>query len=147
MTTKTKVLGSVALIALVATFVTGYWPEHQRRVAAESEAQALRVRVTDLDDHVRAAQLHAGLLDLIDAIEAMNYGQAQAQSSALFDRIRAEGSRTETTRFRSVFLDILSKRDAVTTALAKGDGAAAAPLKEVERTLRQLIGAAIVKSG
>jgi hypothetical protein len=146
MTTKTKVLGILFFVVLVAMFVAGYWPEHYSRIAAEAEARSLQLRVAALDDRVRAAQLHAGLLDLIDAVEAMNYGEAQSLSSSLFDRIRDEAARTEDAQLRSLFRTTLAQRDAVTSALAKGDGAVTAPLKASERAFRQLFGTATVSA-
>jgi hypothetical protein len=139
MTTKTRVLSALFLLIIVAAFVSGYWPEHRNRTAAEAEAQALGTRVARLEDQVRAARLHGDLLTLIDAVEAMNYGQAQTLASTFFDRIRDEAARTGNPELRAAFQNILGQRDAVTGALAKGEATATTPLKESERTLRQTI--------
>ena len=126
----------------MTSFLAGYWPEREKRLAAEAESTALRSRTTALDDRVRAAQLHVDLLNLIDAIEAMNYGQAQTQSSALFDRVRSELGNVQNPELRTVFDEMLRQRDAVTGALSRGDAAALGPLSGSERKLRQLIGKA-----
>jgi len=141
MTTRIKALSVFVLAAIVAAFVAGYWPEHQRRIAAEAESEAVRRRVSSLEDRVRAAQLHGELLNLIDAVEAMNFGEAQSRSSSFFDRVRAEAGRTQDLRLRSVLDEILTRRDSVTSALTRGDAAVAATLAEAERALRQRVSA------
>ena len=99
MRTRTRIIGVLAIILIVAS-VLGYWPERQRRVAVEAERSSLQSRLTVLHDCVRAAQLHVELLNLIDTIERVNYGQAQTQATALFDRVRAELGRTRDEQLR-----------------------------------------------
>jgi hypothetical protein len=139
--TKTRLLGGVVLVAVVAAFLAGFWPERQRRTALETENAALQSRVSILDERVRVAQLHGALLNLIDAVAEMNYGQAQTQSSTLFDDIRAEAGRMQTQEFQTALGDLLASRDHVTALLAKGDSTVLEPLRQSERQLRQALGA------
>jgi hypothetical protein len=140
-TTKTRLLGGVVLVALVAAFLAGFWPERQRRAGLETETAALQARVSMLEEHVRVAQLHGALLNLIDAIAEMNYGQAQVQSSTLFDNIRTEVGRMQTREFQTALAELLASRDQVTGLLAKGDSTVLEPLRQSERQLRQALGA------
>jgi hypothetical protein len=140
MTYRSRIAAILAVTLLIIVFLAGYWPERQKRIAAQRETGALRARVTLLDDHARAAQLHAALLDLIDETAAMNYGRAQTLSSVLFDQVRAEASRTTDAKLRTVFEEILARRDVVTAALAKGEAAVLQPLQESERSLRHVAG-------
>jgi hypothetical protein len=139
MTTRKRIVGAFILLLLGAVFLAGYWPEHQRRVAAERETSVLRARESALDDRLRASQVHAGLLDVIDAVEAMNYGQAKTRSSALFDRVRTETSGVSEHTLRSVLEEVLAERDGVTAALAKGDAAVLARLRASERKIREVL--------
>jgi hypothetical protein len=139
MTTRSRIIGAFILLLLGAVFLTGYWPEHQRRVAAERETAVLRARERALDDRLRASQVHASLLDVIDAVDAMNYGQAQTRSSALFDRVRTETTSVGEQRVRSVLEGVLAERDGVTAALAKGDAAVLARLRASERKIREVL--------
>lgn len=140
MTYRSRIAAVLALTILIIAFLAGYWPERQKRLAAERELASIRARVTLLDDHVRAAQIHAALLNVIDETAVMNYGRAQSLSSALFDQVRAEASRTADATLRSAFEEILAKRDAVTAALAKGEASALEVLKVSERNLRNVAG-------
>jgi hypothetical protein len=141
MAIRTRIVGALTILLLGVVFLAGYWPEHQRRRSAERESVALSTRMTALDDRFRAAQLHAELLNLIDAVEAMNYGQAQTQSSALFDWVRAESARTSDPTLKTVLGEILAERDSVTASLAKGDMTALERLHASERKLRTIMSA------
>jgi hypothetical protein len=131
----------VILVVVAAAFLAGFWPERQRRTELEAENAFLQAQVANLEDRVRLGQLHGELLNVIDAVADMNYGQAQMLSSALFNNIRAEASRTQNPEFRAALDAILALRDQITGALAKGDASALEPLRQSERQLREALGA------
>jgi hypothetical protein len=83
--------------------------------------------------------IHTKALDAIDAVAAMNYGQAQLLTSSLFDDIRAELSRTSESQYREALQGSLDRRDTITAALATGDASALEPLREMENRIRQVL--------
>ena len=139
MRTKTRIMVGVILIIVVGAFFAGYWPESRRRAALEADNASLRTQMTGLEDRVRLSRLHGSLLDLIDAVAAMNYGQAQSLSSTLFDYIRAEIDRTHERQYRDALQELLGRRDFITSALAKADASVLELLRDAERGLRQLL--------
>jgi hypothetical protein len=139
MSTKSRFVAAVGLIIVVGAFLAGFWPERQRRTALDRENESLRAQVEALDDHERLARLHGRLLDLIDAVSSMNYGEAQTGSSSLFNSVRLEASHTHNAEYREVLEQLLATRDDVTAALAKGDAASLEPLRRSERELRRVL--------
>jgi len=140
-TIKTRFLVGAIVVAVVAAFLAGFWPERQRRTALDTENATLQSRVTVLDERVREAQLHGALLNLIDAVAEMNYGQAQTQASRLFDGTQAEVGRTEAAELQAALNSLLATRDYVTALLASGDATVLERLRQSERQLRQALGA------
>jgi hypothetical protein len=138
---KTRFLVGAVVVAVVAAFLAGFWPERQRRTALETENATLQSRVTILDERVRVAQLHGALLNLIDAVAEMNYGQAQTQASRLFDGTQAEVGRTQATELQAALNSLLATRDHVTALLASGDATVLERLRQSERQVRHALGA------
>ena len=118
---KTLIVIGVVVAVVIAAFLAGYWPEHRRGTSLQTENDALRARVVSLEDRARLSMIHAKALDAIDAVVAMNYGQAQELSSALFDDIRSELTRTTESQYREALQEALNRRDAITAALATGN--------------------------
>jgi len=128
------------VIGLVgAAYAAGYWPERQRRVALGEEVRSLEERLAEAEARIRLAGLLARLLTLMDVIGEKNYGQAQALSSAFFDEVRAEASRTAPP-FRDPLEGIIRRRDTVTASLTQADPAALGTLREIQAELRRALG-------
>ena len=136
---KTRILLVVSTVILLLAFLAGYWPEHRQRASVETENEVLRTRTTSLEERVRVSAIHLQLLDVIDAVAAMNYGEAQRFASSFFDHVRTEIGRTENPRYRSALDLVLERRDAITAALAKGDASIIDALRESERELRRIL--------
>jgi len=135
MTTKSRFIAAVGLILVIAAFLAGFWPERQMRTALDAENAALRA----LDGHERVARLHGQVLDLIDAVGAMNYGEAQTVSSSLFNNVRTEMVRVQNAEYRAALEGLLAARDEVTASLARGDAAVLEPLRRSEQQMRQVL--------
>lgn len=135
-----RFLVGVVIVLIAAAYLGGYWPEHQRRASLESEIPALRAQVDELDAQVRLGKLLGRLLLLTEAVQAMNYGQAQTLSSDFFDAVAAEASRTSVSSMRTTLEGILSARDGLTSALARGDQNAIEPLRRLQFQLREALG-------
>lgn len=143
MTRKTLAVIAVVVLLVLAAFVAGYWPQHQRGVSLQTDNDAMRERIEILENRARLSVIHTRALDAIDAVAAMNYGEAQQLSSSLFDEIRAELSRTTAPPYREALQGGLNRRDTITSALATGDAAALEPLRELEKQIREVLSAPV----
>ena len=139
MTRKTLIIIGVMVLMVIAAFLAGYWPEHQRGASLQTDNDTLRARMVTLENRERLSMIHTKALDAIDAVAAMNYGHAQGLSSALFDDIRVELSRSTEPQYREALQQGLNRRDAITAALATGDASALEPLRELEKRIRQVL--------
>jgi hypothetical protein len=135
-----RVVAALIVVLAVVAYIAGYWPEYQRRVALESEVASLRSERDSLDARARLARLLGLLLNVTEAVNAMNFGQAQTMSSTFFDDVRAEEALTEDSELRATLEGIHQNRDAVTSALARGDAGILATLHSMQIRLRQALG-------
>jgi hypothetical protein len=143
MTRKTLAVIAVVVLLVLAAFVAGYWPQHQRGVSLQTDNDAMRERIEILENRARLSVIHTRALDAIDAVAAMNYGEAQQLSSSLFDEIRAELNRTTAPPYPEALQGGLNRRDTITSALATGDAAALEPLRELEKQIREVLSAPV----
>ena len=127
----------VVLLAGLA-YLAGYWPEHQRRQALEGQVASLQVQLAEAQARVRLGGLLGQLLAAEDAVSAQNYGQAQALSSAFFDAVRAEMTRTG--NFKDALEKVVGMRDPVTASLTRGDPQALTLLRDAETLVRNALG-------
>ena len=135
-----RVIAGIVLLVVGLAYVGGYWPEHQRRVALEVDAESLRERLADSEARVRMGRLLGEALNIREAVGSLNYGNAQQLSSTFFDGVRAEASITPIAAFKTALEAVLQARDQVTTELARGDRAALEPLRRSELQLREVLG-------
>jgi hypothetical protein len=131
---------TTAVIVIALAYLVGYWPERQRRIERDQEIASLQARLAETEARVRLAQVLGDLLNVIDTIEAMNYGEAQRLSSRLFDAAREEADRTPDAAVRPVLQSVVQHRDAVTSALARGDATVHSTLRTAELQLRAALG-------
>jgi hypothetical protein len=134
-----RVIAGVVLL-VGAAYLAGYWPQYQRRAALDGEIATLRDQLADSEARVRMARLLGELLNVTEAVTALNYGQAQALSSQFFDEVRTEAARTHVTGFRAALESILQTRDGVTAALARADQGAVESLRKSQMQLREVLG-------
>lgn len=131
-------VGAVVLAGL--GFLTGYWPEHQRRQALEGQVSSLEAELADAQTRVRLGGLLGQLLAAEDAVSAQNYGQAQALSSEFFDAVRAESGRTAAGSSKDALDKVVQMRDAATKSLTRGEPQALTLLRDAETLLRNELG-------
>jgi len=135
-----RIAFGISVILIAAAYAGGYWPERQRRVAAQAESAVLRSRVADLEARQRIGALLGDVLSLSEAVSSMNYGQAQEMSSGFFDRVQAEALALGDSDLAPALARIARQRDAVTAALARGDQRALDPLRQAQLLLREALG-------
>ena len=137
--TKTTLVAACGLVG-VALYLAGYLPERARRIQAETTLTALRADVDALETRRRLGLLLGHALMLKELVTQSDYGQAQTQSSRLFDALRDEAQRSQDTEVTGVLMTVLSHRDRVTAALAKSDPSVVATLIGIEQRLRAALG-------
>jgi len=131
-----------ALVIVLAglAYLAGYWPEHQQRQALEGQVTSLQAQLAEAQARVRLGGLLGQLLAAEDAVSAQNYGQAQALSSAFFDAVHAEATRTAAGSFKDALEKVGRLRDPVTASLTRGDPQALALLRDAEALVRNALG-------
>ncbi|MEO7271477.1 MAG: hypothetical protein ABIX28_08270 [Vicinamibacterales bacterium] len=107
---------------------------------ARAQVELLTQQLAAAEGRLRVDALLGDLLRLSDAVDAKNYGEAAALSSAFFDRVRREVALPHTAEVSEALNGILSSRDPVTTAIAATDPSLSESLKAHERTLRAALG-------
>ncbi len=138
--TKTLVLVAMVVVIGAVAYVAGYWTERQRAIVLEQELETLRPRVSEAEAGLRSARLLGELLNLTDAAASMNYAQAQTLSTMFFDGVSAEAARSPLADVRSALDQVLRSRDAITSALARGEPAVVQLLRSEETRLRGALG-------
>ncbi len=129
----------VVVVLLVVAYIVGYWPEHQRLVAADGELQLVRGQLNEAEAHVRICKLQNRLLHLIEKTAARDYGEAQELSTKFFDQVRLEMPRNTQPQLQSALGSVLRMRDSVTVGLTKGDPATLDLLQQMMRQFRQAV--------
>jgi len=131
---------AVAVAALLAAFLVGYWPQREQRLAIQAEADTLRTGLAAAEGRVRAGEILGRVLTVKEITMRQNYGLALDRSSALFDAVRQEAMQTSIGGLRDSLTAVLDRRDAVTAGLAKADPASVDVLHVIELALRGSLG-------
>lgn len=135
-----RVLVVFALAAIGIAFFAGYWPQRQDRVASEKALDSTRASLERAEARLRLYGLQSQLIDLLRAVEAGNFGDAQGKATAFFDGVRSEAGRPAQSHARETLEGIVAGRDSLTVALTKNDTAALEMLRETMTRLRQALG-------
>jgi predicted transcriptional regulator len=134
-----KFLLVATLILLGAAYVAGYWPEHEKLIAAQESAAQVQQQLATAQAVARICKLENDLLALIGQTENQNYGEARNLSKAFFDNLRQEVDRDQNATYKQDLENILSGRDAVTAGLARADASTAATLRQYLAQMQQLL--------
>lgn len=129
----------IGIILLLAAYVFGYWPEHQANLRLRQQLKEVSARLDEAQSRMYLCRLHVHLLAILRQTEARNYGNASSLSSSFFDEVRDHVSSATDPHVKSALQSILQQRDAVTSALAKGDPNSLALLKPLEDTMFSLV--------
>jgi hypothetical protein len=142
-----KVIAVVIVLLLAGAFLAGYWPQRQALDVARVEAAEARRQLSQVSAQLAAAEAKARLgllfgryLALEDAVVSADFGTAQALSTAFFDQVREEATRTSDARVRTALDAVLMRRDAVTAGLARGEISVRETLGPIGRELRRALG-------
>ena len=135
-----RYLAGGIVVAVALAYVAGFWPQQRRLSDAQAQILTLEDRLAAAEGRVRLAEVLGRLLHLSDAVTAKNYGEAATLSSAFFDSVGREASRTDRPDVKAALESILGTRDQVTTAIAGTDPMLSVTLNDHERTLRRVLG-------
>lgn len=129
-----------AVLAIVVIYLAGYLPQRGQRIAADQRAGELDARLAVAEARVRTAELLGRSLAVKEAAMRNDFGRAGELASSLFDAVRAEAAATPDDALRTGLNDVLARRDAVTSALARADPAGVGALHQIEIRLRDALG-------
>lgn len=119
MSRKTVVI--IVGVLVVAAFLLGFIPEYLKSRDLEGQLNSGRQELSS-----QQARLQGDELDLLIGYVYLqtnqkNYGLASDYSTRFFNRVRSMASQASDPNRQKFFQTALSKRDAVTGGLAKGD--------------------------
>ncbi len=140
MRNRTTYIAVAAVLAIVVAYLAGYLPQRGQRVAAEQRAEQLDGRLATAEARVRMAEVLGRSLAVKEAAMRNDFGRAGELASPFFDGVRAEVAATPDDALRAGLNDVLARRDAVTSALARADPASAGTLHQIEIRLRDALG-------
>ena len=142
-----KLLAGLVVLLVAAAFAAGFWLQREQLIEAQAQTAELsrqlaeaRSRLNQSEAKARLWTLFADFLGLKDAVVSGNFGDAQARSSAFFDLVRDEAASTQDAQARAALTAILTRRDAVTAGIARGEASVRELLAPIERDLSQVFG-------
>ncbi len=113
----------VVLVLMALSFGGGFWWEYSRARSVQTELSSANAQLAQANDTVRLSRLQDELLTLVEDTANKNYGDAATASTAFFNHLNDELSRTTQPNAKSAMQSILAQRDQVTADLAKADPA------------------------
>ena len=118
------------LVLVVVGFLIGFVPQYVKAHAAQERANQCEATVRL--DQVR----QYGSLAYITATQ-LNYGTAAGYAQQFFDQAQKLASSTDDSRVKGMLTNVLTERDKITTALAKGDAGVVGELQPLLLKLEQ----------
>jgi hypothetical protein len=134
---RAVIITGIVLIGIA--YVLGFWPQYQKVQITKRQLKEVYTELDNAHAQVGLYILQHDLLAVIRQTEQKNYGQASTLSTKFFDAVRDELPRQSDPKVKSALQSILQQRDAVTSALAKGDPVALSLLQPIENTVFQTI--------
>ena len=126
----------VVVLLIGIAYLIGVVPQRQRRLELEGEVASLQSRLADAEARGRVCGLYARVQGLIDIVAQKNYGLALQSSTAFFDGVRTESSRTDLPAVRAALQSVLEMRDSVTRTLTNADPTSLDQLRRAAELLR-----------
>jgi hypothetical protein len=136
---RLAIVSGIVILAFVAGYIVGFWPERRGRTAAENDLMRVEMELRTADARSRAAALLGLLLTVEDSVSAQNYGLARGYAARLFEAASVEQNSPEGP-LRDAITRIVGQRNEITVALSMADPAIAPVLREMEHTLRRALG-------
>lgn len=134
-----RVIFAVVVVLIVVAYFAGYWPERTKLQDAERRLAHQSSQLASAQQVVRLCRLQNQVLILVQEAGSQNYGDAMTLSTRFFDGVRDELDRAKQSALKSSLQSILAQRDAVTSALAKGEPAAQNLLQQQASALQKIV--------
>jgi histidinol dehydrogenase len=139
--TLRRALFAIVVLLVAGAYVAGYWPERRRLVEARDQIATLERRVNHAEAQNRLAAILGQLLQLMDAVEARNFGDAARQATTYFDGAATESLAVTEAAPKAALDQVLGARDRVVASLALSDATAVLEeLRRHEQALRRGLG-------
>jgi type II secretory pathway pseudopilin PulG len=129
----------IGIVLIGIAYVLGFWPQYQKVQKSRQQLEMVNIQLAGLQAQVGLYRLQHDLLAVTRQTNQKNYGQASALSTKFFDAVRDELPRQIDPKVKTALQSILQQRDAVTSALAKGDPGAPGLLQPLEDTMFQVL--------
>ena len=136
---RTAIVIGIVVVAFLAGYVVGFWPERRERTAAERDLMRVEMELRTADARARAAGLLGLLLTVEDSVSAQNYGLARGYAARLFEAASVEQN-SPVDSLREAINGIVGRRNDVTVALSMANPAIAPVLRDMEYALRRALG-------
>jgi type II secretory pathway pseudopilin PulG len=130
----------IGIVLIGIAYVLGFWPQYEKAQKARQQLEQANTELAGAQARNGLYRLQHELLAVVRQTNQKNYGQASTLSTAFFDSVRAELPRQADPKVKTALESILQQRDAVTSALAKGDPSALGLLQQLEDTMFQVVG-------
>jgi len=119
------------LLALVIVFAVGFMPQYLEKRRLQSE-------LTVCSENARMSELRDLAAMMLIEVLRLNYGTARDYSTQYFTKLTERSDSVQDVRLKASMQDLLSKRDAITTSLAKADPASATEVQMLFVQTREL---------
>lgn len=120
----------VGLILLVIGLLAGFVPEYVK-------ASHLQQQVKSCNGTLQVAQLRQSAALLYLSASELNYGIASQRAADFFNQAQTLANTTTDANLRTQLQQILTSRDKITTALAKGDSQVLGELQSIVGSIEQ----------
>ena len=120
----------IGLILLVAGLLVGFVPEYLK-------ASHLQQQVNSCNGSLQVAQIRQSAALLYLSASELNYGIASQRAADFFSQAQMLANTTTDSNLRTQLQQILTSRDKITTALAKGDSQVLGELQSVVSSVEQ----------
>ena len=126
---RTKLIAGVVLLA--AGFLLGWYPQYRQANDVRTELAQTQASETALQAKVsESAMREAGVVVYLE-LSRQNYAEAAKAATGFFDQVRQLAGQTTDAALRSKLNDLLSKRDQITTELARATPAATTEMQSI----------------
>jgi hypothetical protein len=129
MSGKTTVI--IAGLLILAAFLLGFIPQYQKSRDLESKLNSTRHELASASIKMAGDQLDLLIGYVYLETSQKNYGLASDASTRFFNRVRTMAGQPSDANRQKFLQAALSKRDAITGGLAKGDPGTLGPVQEL----------------
>lgn len=129
----------IGIVLIGIAYVVGFWPEYQKVQSTQNQLKAVTTELSNAQAQTGLYRLQHQLLAVVRETNQKNYGEASKSATKFFDSVREQLPRQNNPKVKKTLQSMLQERDAVISALAKGDPSALTLLQPMENSMFQTI--------